>query len=119
MLVTRVAFVYVHGDLAPGEDALHDCRHKDCVKCLRKGTQAENNRDMLRDGTQARGEAHGLSEKSKARAKQMAAEFDASRITCAALARKHGVTVPTVYRALKKFATRKPVKNDWWKRALL
>jgi hypothetical protein len=117
VLAHRVAFVYVHGDLAPGEDALHDCRHKDCVRCLRRGTQAENNKDMVRDGTAARGERHGLSQRSKARAKEMAAAFDADQsLTCAKLAERYGVTLPTVYRAVHQHATRKPVRSTWWAR---
>ena len=122
LLAHRVAFVYVHGDLAEGEDALHlpGCRHKNCLKCLRRGTQAENNADMDIDGTRARGDAAGSSKAARDRARTMAAEFDAEpRLTCAALARRHHVTLPTVYRAVRKFATRKPVKSDWWKRASL
>lgn len=108
LLVHRVAFVYVHGDLAAGEDALHQCRFKGCVRCLKRGTQVDNNADMVRDGTQVRTNQY----MTGARSREIAARFDANATaTCAALAREYGVTLPTVYRAVHCFAKRKPMRG--------
>lgn len=101
LLATRVALTIQLGR-APIAEAIHSCDTPGCVRHLREGTQAENNRDMVDRGRQVRGPRHGKSPEAKARSEEIAAAYRRGEGSARELAKRFGVTAPTVYRAIGK-----------------
>lgn len=97
LLAHRVAYVYLYGDLADGDDLLHGpCNNRLCLCHTRIGTQAANMRDAAE-----RGRAHGSSTENNRRIGYEAASQARARVaageTAAAVARSLGVTASAIY----------------------
>jgi hypothetical protein len=99
----RVAWELTHDKIPEGLVVRHKCRGK-CVNPahLELGTQAENNRDMIRDDTQRRGVRNPnavLTEEQVREIKMRLANYE--RGMCVALAAEYNVAKETIT-SLKK-----------------
>lgn len=71
LIASRVAYYYANGTLPPaGQYVLHMCDRPGCVNAahLFTGTQADNMADKVSKGRQSKGESHGMSKLTRARA---------------------------------------------------
>ena len=95
----RVAWELTHGEIPEGLIVRHKCRGKCCNPAhLELGTHAENNADMVRDGTSARGIRNPSNVLTEAQArciKQRLAEY--TRGLCVVLAKEYGVSYRTIH----------------------
>jgi hypothetical protein len=90
MLAHHFSFEMATGDkLAPGEKLLHSCDHPLCVnpKHVRKGTSADNSKDMVEKGRSAYGDKHGLAKLTWLEVDDMRSKYESNKYRISDLAR--------------------------------
>ena len=91
----RVSWLLAGNTIPEGHIIRHKCRSKNCVnpEHLETGTHAENNADMIRDGTSNRGIKHPMCKLTEAQVR----EIRNSDKTGVELAEIYNVTIQTIY----------------------
>jgi len=101
-LILAHRFSYLlNGDVIPkGHVLRHKCRNRKCVnpQHLESGTQAENNRDQIRDGTSARGTKHHKNKLTETQVR----EIRLSNKSQKEIAKEYGVAKETISSILNK-----------------
>lgn len=98
----RRSWIFFKGPLTPKDVVLHKCDNPSCVnpEHLRKGTQTDNMKDMVRKGRSAKGAAHS---QSKLTEEDVLDIFNDNRLQ-KDIAVDYGISVSTVS-AIKNRAT--------------
>lgn len=98
-LAHRHAYEQEHGPIPDGMKVCHECDNRPCINIehLFLGTQAENLEDMRSKGRGAKGETHGRSMLSLEQVTAIKERLrSGKRGIVTALARKYGVSQPTI-----------------------
>lgn len=88
----------LNGEIIPKNYVIrHKCRNRNCVNPnhLEIGTQSENIKDMIRDGTQAKGEKHGQSKLTETQIREIRLKFNNTQRE---LAKEYGVSQAQIHR---------------------
>lgn len=100
----RVAYEIAHGCLPSGMHVLHRCDNPSCVRPdhLWAGTHTDNMHDMFSKGRRrpARGERNGNSRLTMREVNEIRDAYVPKVVTCKILARRYGVTPPTIHRII-------------------
>jgi len=103
VLFHRLVYDLFREDVPPELLVLHDCRGNfgSCINPahLKLGTQADNMRDTIRDGTARKTTSHILEENE---VRQIRAQYNSGASTMAALGRKYGVTIWSIRQVVRR-----------------
>ena len=95
----RVSWELTHGEIPTGLVVRHKCRGR-CVNPahLELGTRAENNADMVRDGTSAKGSRNPSVVLTEDQVREIKHRLtDSARGECVRLAKEYGVSYRTIH----------------------
>jgi hypothetical protein len=104
-LCHRVSWILSGKTIPEGHVIRHKCLNKNCVNPghLETGTVAENNADMIRDGTSTRGIKHPSAKLTEEQVRQIRVRADKTQTL---LAEEYGVSYQTIWNIIhrKKWA---------------